>query len=746
MVAAMAYRDPEVDPVAPEPGAASLPAPPDWRRLYEQTLERAEAAEARAEELKWAEVSARSAAGAWKSQFGTARRKRLAAVEDANKARRAAKNALALAGEVRRLNHLLAAAGVASDRYSVMGLRREIARLRSEVPRAHVQARKIGKLSKVLLKEQYDNAALRRILDDAMRDYHVTRRLGDQADRVRALTDETRDLRHALKRSEAVREKLKVRLVRAVDTARSMSPAVADAELRRTLGRSRRRKAALRRQSDENARLRRTVRRLRRRAGTQETEIAKLRATRAVLSKALHGRRSERQDKPRTGRPRGHRRGVPGHGRTERPGLEERIEERNPPASARSCSGCGKPYVANGADESSLVEIEVRAHRRVIRRPRWRRTCECPSSPVEVSAPPAPRLFANTPYGTSVWSRFLFEHHACRRPLHRVAAWLGDQGLAVAPGTLAASVPRFVPLFEPLAEAIRAHQNEAALRHADETTWRVQALRETGRSSRAWLWVSVSDDATCFHIDPSRSAEAAHRLLGGSGLATVIVCDRYSAYKKLARLLGHTVTLAWCWSHMRRDVLECAAGQPQLTRWCRQWLARIASIYRLNKARLAHYDAGAERQSAAFDAAQGTLEIALDDLFAAAEGELADLDEQAREGKPLRSLVNHREGLSVFVDRPKVPLDNNFAERVLRGPAIGRRLSLGSDSETGARFTALMYSVVGTLTLNRIDVLRWLEAWLRACARNGGRPPDDTAPWLPWSMDDTRRRELTVPR
>ena len=193
------------------------------------------------------------------------------------------------------------------------------------------------------------------------------------------------------------------------------------------------------------------------------------------------------------------------------------------------------------------------------------------------------------------------------------------------------------------------------------------------------------------------------------------------------------------------DIIECAAGQPQLTRWCRQWLGRIASIYRLNKARLAQYDAAADRQTAAFDAAQGTLEIALDDLFAAAERELADLDQQAREGKPLRSLVNHREGLSVFIDRPEVPLDNNFAERVLRGPVIGRRLSFGSDSETGARLTALMYSVIGTLNLNGIDVLRWLEAWLTACAHNGGRPPDDLAPWLPWSMEPARRRELTAP-
>ena len=103
-------------------------------------------------------------------------------------------------------------------------------------------------------------------------------------------------------------------------------------------------------------------------------------------------------------------------------------------------------------------------------------------------------------------------------PLQRVAAWMSDQGLPLSPGTLTDSVPRFVPLFEPLAEAILAHQNTATLRHADETTWRVQALRDAGRSSRAWLWTSVGDDAAYFHIDASRSAEAAQKLFAGAML------------------------------------------------------------------------------------------------------------------------------------------------------------------------------------------------------------------------------------
>ena len=180
----------------------------------------------------------------------------------------------------------------------------------------------------------------------------------------------------------------------------------------------------------------------------------------------------------------------------------------------------------------------------------------------------------------------------------------------------------------------------------------------------------------------------------------------------------------------------------RLTRWCQSWIERIAEIFRLNETRLEHYDPGLERQTPAFDAAQGELEAAVARLFAVAEAELTGLSDRARRAKPLRALLKHREGLCVFVDKPQVPPTNNAAERALRGPVIGRRMTFGSNSEDGARFTAIMYSVVGTLTMHGIDVLRWLEAWLTACAENGRQPPDDLSPWLPWSMSEERRREF----
>ena len=779
-------------------------APRDWRSQCERERARADAAEARAEELRWAEVAARSDGGSWKSRFKACRRRLSEAVEETKEARRTARDVPSLQAEVARLETLLSEAGIASAFDTAGALRKENARLRKALAASKAREGATGPWPapprrRTVLEPSPDQKETVRSLRTELRrlDKEVVRRdkekLKARLAKLRAAgatlsklpSDEAAQLRAALRRSrrqkttiEALRkgngrlrrtmreletrkaalavQPAKLRAIgkaleselaglRAVRKTLSKSLSVADADLRRALRRSRRQKATIKSLSRENARLRKGAKTSRNRIETLEVQLERLRATGAVLSRALYGRKSEQQDKPGSEHKRGQQRGAPGHGRTQRPGLDERTEEHNPPPDACVCGRCGQPYAPNGAEESTLVEIEVKAYKRVIRRPRWRRTCACASSPMEVSAPPVPRLFPRTLYGTSFWARFLFEHCACFRPVHRVAAWMSAQGLTVSPGTLADSLKRFVPLLEPLAEAILAHQNKAALRHADETSWRVQELRGEDRSSRAWLWVSVSNDAVSFHIDPSRSAEAAQKLFGDALLDTVIVCDRYSAYKRLARLREGKVTLAFCWSHMRRDFVECAAGQVRLTGWCQGWIERIASIYRLNEARLEHYDPVIKRRTPAFDAGQGALKAALDGLFAEAARELAGLPDQARQGRALRALLNHREGLSVFVDRPQVPLDNNRAERLLRGPAIGRRLSFGSDSEDGARFTAIMYSVVGTLSMNGIDILSWLDTWLAACAENDRKPPDDLSPWLPWSMSGERRRELMAP-
>ena len=811
MVERMAILDADfataLNPVEDGGGIRSTPTirpehePRDWQSLYEQAQARAErerarveAAETRCEELRQAEVSARSDAGYWKWHFKACRSKLDAVVEETKELRGSVKEMSSLLAEVTYLRKLVGQATDSSEDGMVVALRDEVARLRKvlaeletakDPARPHsggacraaqtppVEARQlkakirslrtenkrlgnelagwrkaVGKLQKKVADEKERAETIRATAKQLSRENISFRRelryLRDAETRARSLSYDVDGLRYSLKMSKAGKEKLKARVatLRAAGATSSKLAFDEAAQLRTVLRRSRRQKTAIRRLRKENARLRKAVKGSRCRIETLETQLAKLRASGSVMSKRLYGSKSEQQKKPGTGHNRGQQRGAHGHGRTQRPGLEERPEEIVPPPEECACARCGQPYAPNGAEESTLVEIEVKAHKRVISRPRFRRTCECASSPMEVSAPPVPRLFANTLYGISVWACFLFERYACFRTLNGVAAWMSDRGLAISPGTLANSRKRFVPLFEPLYEAILAHQNTAALRHADETSWRVQELRREDRSSRAWLWASVSSDAVCFHIDPSRSAEAALKLFAEARPGTIIVCDRYRAYKRLVRLLGDIAILAYCWSHQRRDYIETAAGQEQLTQWCEGWIGRIAEIFRLNGERLEHYDPGRKRQTAAFRTATRELKKALDGLFAHAKAELAALPERAPEGKALRSLLNHREGLCVFADNPQVPMDNNFVERILRAPAIGRGLSFGSDSEKGAEFTAMMYSVIGTLSMNGIDVLRWLEAWLTACAENGRQPPDDLEPWLPWTMSEERRREF----
>ena len=80
-----------------------------------------------------------------------------------------------------------------------------------------------------------------------------------------------------------------------------------------------------------------------------EAEVAKLRSTRATLSKTVFGRNSEKTGLTRTGRCRGQQAGGTGHGRTQRLDIEKNTEVYNPPAADRHCQHCGKPYLENGS-------------------------------------------------------------------------------------------------------------------------------------------------------------------------------------------------------------------------------------------------------------------------------------------------------------------------------------------------------------------------------------------------------------
>jgi transposase len=226
----------------------------------------------------------------------------------------------------------------------------------------------------------------------------------------------------------------------------------------------------------------------------------------------------------------------------------------------------------------------------------------------------------------------------------------------------------------------------------------------------------------------------------------VLVCDRYSAYTCLAKDHDKLI-LAYCWAHVRRDFLKAARSWPEIERWMFAWVDDIRTLYRLNKTRLEGWDETMPlaQQSAAFAERHRDLETHLSQMQARCAAHLLDPDLHLVKKKVLSSLHNHWDGLTVFVERPEVAMDNNTAERILRTPVVGRKNYYGSGSVWSAQLAARMFSVVQTVLLWGLNPHHWLMAFLQACAENGGQSPAELSSFLPWQMTPERRAELAQP-
>jgi hypothetical protein len=144
----------------------------------------------------------------------------------------------------------------------------------------------------------------------------------------------------------------------------------------------------------------------------------------------------------------------------------------------------------------------------------------------------------------------------------------------------------------------------------------------------------------------------------------------------------------------------------------------------LNAARLAVW----QREPVAFAAADQELRAALAALAQACAEEQGRADLAPACRKVLESLSAHGAGLTVFVEHPGVPMDNNAAERAERGP-VGRKNYDGSGAVWAGQLAAVLFSVFETLKLWGLNAQQWLTGYLSACAEAGGRAPADLRPW-----------------
>ena len=88
--------------------------------------------------------------------------------------------------------------------------------------------------------------------------------------------------------------------------------------------------------------------------------------------------------------------------------------------------------------------------------------------------------------------------------------------------------------------------------------------------------------------------------------------------------------------------------------------------------------------------------------------------------------------LFVFVEDPRVPSDNNAAERANRPLAVGRKNYYGSGAEWSGELAGACFTILATLRQHQICPRRYLQAYLEACARQGDRAPATLEAFLPW--------------
>jgi transposase len=178
------------------------------------------------------------------------------------------------------------------------------------------------------------------------------------------------------------------------------------------------------------------------RIGQLEQQVKQLQGEKRKLQADLFGRRSEttslkdrsnhlddaQNDTPGPARKRGQQAGNPGPKRRDYSSLPIREVFVDLPHEQCVCPDCGQPLrLRSDTEDSEQIEIDVRAHRRVIHRRRYERICTCQGNRT-FTAPAVPKLIPKGLYGTSIWVEILLDKYFSYRPTERFLA-AGGLGL-----------------------------------------------------------------------------------------------------------------------------------------------------------------------------------------------------------------------------------------------------------------------------------------------------------------------------
>lgn len=483
-------------------------------------------------------------------------------------------------------------------------------------------------------------------------------------------------------------------------------------------------------------------------------EVEELKAKLRKREQQLFGRKSEKNTSSQEKNPntatqpekpkkkRGQQLGSKGHGRRDYSDLPTTEEVVTLAKESACCPCCNLPYQElHGYETSEILEvIHVQAHRRVINRARYKRNCRCKKNPDPqiLLAPTADRLIPKSKLGISVWALLLVNKYEYQHPLYRTLEQLSNHGLSLSMGTVTDGMQKLLPMLTPVYDAITAHNLAADHWHADETGWKVFESKEGKANNRWFLWIFKNKESVVFKINDSRSSKVLIEHFGETHHGGILNVDRYAAYKVIAK--SGLFILAFCWAHVRRDFLNHAKGYPEQEQWGLMWVEKIANLYHINNQRIEH-----KLNSKLFLEHDKNLRYAIKEMKKLSDEEVNDLTKPPSARKLLTSLNKHWFGLNVFVDHSEIPMDNNIAERGLRGSVVGRKNYYGSGAIWSAQLAACMFTIFETLKIWNVNPHTWLLTYFYECAMHGGVAPENIENYLPWKMPQETIEAFSAP-
>lgn len=422
---------------------------------------------------------------------------------------------------------------------------------------------------------------------------------------------------------------------------------------------------------------------------------------------------------------------VPSHQRKKKPRVsipddlprEEIIYDL--PEADKTC-GCGHTREVMGSEDHEQLDI-IPAQVKVIRHRRLKYACPCcERAPVTAQKP-------NQAIEKSIASPGLLAFVATQKycdalPLYRQSEIFKRSDIHISRTNLANWMMQCGALIQPLIDHLQAQLQQYAVVQMDETT--VQVLDEPGKpaQSKSYMWLLAQFDTNpivLYHYAASRSQNTPLSLLTERTQALMV--DGYSGYN--AACQQYNIQRLGCFAHARRKFIEVQKASPKgaskKTGKADQALSFIQRLYRIEQ------QIKDDPPDKRYTARQAQAVPVLHKLRAWLDKSLLHVVPSSALGKALVYLDNQWDYLSAYVDDGGYPIDNNAAERAIRPFAIGRKNWLFAKSQSGAKASANLYSLIETAKANGVEPYAYLRQVFTRLPNMTTK--DDLGELMPWN-------------